>query len=633
MRYLPLLILTLALPLHAQKELPKLAPARITQIAGWLAPQPATHFAPPFADRAFWNPWKGRPAGQALIKQADTFAGQPMPELTEDGYNDFARTGQRWKYEKSFGDRTARLRAFVFAEGLVNDGSRLPLIESTLASVLDEPSWSVPAHAYGRKTWRDAYDNVDLAAAARAWDLATTDWLLGDRLKPETRVRIRKEVRARVLTPYIERVRAADRRDFWWMNGSNNWNGVCNSGVVGAALLLCETPAERAEFVAAFEAYAPFFIAGFTDDGLCQEGLGYWIYGFGHHVLGSETIRLATGGKLDLLSGDKVKRIAAFDLRWDVVNGIYPAFGDAWIGVHTAPWLHDFAVLRFGVGKLQGVDDPLQLHVLGSFMYRTLFDLALPRDPVAGGKPRVAAPLPLRDWFSDGGALIVRPAVPASGLAAAFDGGNNDQPHNHNDIGSFVVVNDGVLILTDLGADSYVKDTFGPKRYTSDVMNSFGHPVPRVAGQLQKTGADAKALTVRTEFTDARDTWEMDITSAYASPDLIKLTRTFVFTRGGGGRLEIIDHVQFKTPQAFGTAIILRPEQKREDLEGNRFRVSSGGKAVDIACTTDTGALSTDESPIIGIVPAKGSHGTRIGIDFVEPVQEATLRTIITPSL
>ena len=188
-------------------------------------------------------------------------------------------------------------------------------------------------------------------------------------------------------------------------------------------------------------------------------------------------------------------------------------------------------------------------------------------------------------------------------------------------------------VRTDLGADSYVKDTFGPKRYTSDVMNSFGHPVPRVAGQLQKTGADAKALTVRTEFTDARDTWEMDITSAYASPDLIKLTRTFVFTRGGGGRLEIIDHVQFKTPQAFGTAIILRPEQKREDLEGNRFRVSSGGKAVDIACTTDTGALSTDESPIIGIVPAKGSHGTRIGIDFVEPVQEATLRTIITPSL
>jgi len=619
--------------MHAQQaELPKLDPARITQIASWLAPQPATHFAPSFADRAFWCPWKDRPAGQAFINQANTFACQPTPELIEEDYDEFARSGQREKYEQAFGDRMARLRAFVFAEGLVNDGSRLSLIETTLVAVLNEPTWAVPAHAFGRKTWHDAYDNIDLAAAARAWDLATTDWLLGNRLKPEIRACIRKEVRARIFTPYLERVRAANRRDFWWMNSSNNWNAVCNSGIVGAALLLCETPIERAEFIAAREAYSPFFIAGFSDDGLCLEGMGYWIYGFGQHVLGAESIRIATGGNLDLLSSEKVERIAAFDLRWDVVNGIYPSFGDAWLTTKTAAWLHDFAVLRFGVGRLMGVDDPLQLHVLGSFIYRTLFDFTLPRDTATADKRRAAAPLPLRDWFPDGGALVMRPPNPGIGLAAALIGGHNDQPHNHNDLGSFVVINDGVLVLTDLGADSYVKDTFGPKRYTSDVMNSFGHPVPRVAGQLQKTGADAKAVTVRTEFTDARDTWEMDITSAYASPDLIKLTRTFIFTRDDGGKLEIIDQVQFKTPQSFGNAVILRPEQKRKPLEGNRFRVSSSGKSADIAYVADAGTLVIDESALKGIVPTNPSPGVRIGINFVDPVLEARLHTIITPS-
>lgn len=630
---LQVLAITVLLPLfaRAQSELPRIEPARVKEIAGWLTAKPSGHFTPSFDDRAFWTDWKNQPAGRAFIDQAAKFATQPTPVLTEELYAQFAKTGQRAAYEKLFGDRAARLRAFTFAEGFNNDGKYLPLIETELSAILDEPSWAVPAHAYGRKTWKDNYDNIDLAAAARAWDLATTDYLLGTRLKPESRERIRKEVRARVFTPYLERVRAADRKGFWWMNGSNNWNGVCNSGVVGAALLLCESPVERAEFIAAVEAYSPFFIAGFTDDGLCQEGLGYWVYGFGHHVLGAEAIRQATKGKVDLLAGEKVKRIAAFDIRWDVVNGIFPAYGDAWIKTKTASWLHDFAVLRFGVGELQGVDDPLQLHVLGAFTYRTLFDFSLPRKTVHAGKP-LAAP-PLRDWFPDGGALIARRADSTTGLTASFKGGNNDQPHNHNDLGSYVIIKDGTLVLTDLGADAYVKDTFGPKRYTSGVMNSFGHPVPRVGGRLQLTGAKAKAVTLRTELTAERDLWEQDLTSAYDTPGLRKLTRTFIFTRTGPGKVEIIDHATFDEPQAFGTAVILRNEQKREAISPGSFRVSTGVKSVDVTFSADNNhALIATEEPIIGIVPSMGPRGKRIGIDLTVPAKEVTLHVIITPS-
>ena len=43
------------------------------------------------------------------------------------------------------------------------------------------------------------------------------------------------------------------------------------------------------------------FLKGFTPDGYCGEGTGYWNYGFGHYVLLSEEIRLATGGQIDLL--------------------------------------------------------------------------------------------------------------------------------------------------------------------------------------------------------------------------------------------------------------------------------------------------------------------------------------------
>lgn len=218
-----------------------------------------------------------------MIAQANKDAGQPTPVLTEKLFNEFRLDGTRESYQKPFGIRMTRLRNFVFAEGFINDGSRLSLIETELNAILDEPSWIQPAHAEGRKTWRENYDNIDLAAGERAWDLATADWLLGDSLKPETRARIRKEVRARIFTPYLERVRAADTRGFWFMNTSNNWNGVCNAQVVGAALLLSEPAAERAEFIAAFEAYSPFPENIFTDTTVQvmseDTEMKVWLYG------------------------------------------------------------------------------------------------------------------------------------------------------------------------------------------------------------------------------------------------------------------------------------------------------------------------------------------------------------------
>ena len=44
------------------------------------------------------------------------------------------------------------------------------------------------------------------------------------------------------------------------------------------------------------------FLKGFTPDGYCGEGTGYWNYGFGHYVFLAEEIRLATGGQIDLLA-------------------------------------------------------------------------------------------------------------------------------------------------------------------------------------------------------------------------------------------------------------------------------------------------------------------------------------------
>ena len=156
----------------------------------------------------------------------------------------------------------------------------------------------------------------------------------------------------------------------------------------------------------------------------------------------------------------------------------------------------------------------------------------------------------LRDWFDRAGILVARPApgTPCR-LGVALKGGNNAENHNHDDIGSYVVVVGDRPMLLDPGAETYTARTFSSHRYDSKLLNSWGHAVPFVAGKLQREGADAHGQVLRTEFLPTRDTLEMDIASAYAVPTLKSLRRTFVYSRSGAGSLSISDRAQFSSPQ------------------------------------------------------------------------------------
>ncbi|MDR1281803.1 MAG: heparinase II/III-family protein [Opitutaceae bacterium] len=673
------------------KPIPKPDPDRVTQITAWLREQDARRatpvfWAPPFADQTWWDDAARALAGplDTLLAQADNELTRPPPELTQALFDTFKETGQRAPYEKPFERRTTRLGYFLYAQGLSRHHPRtrdrprdhyLAAIETELAAILDEPTWALPPHAASRPGWLHARDIIDLGAAHRAWNLALADYLLADQLKPATRARIRAEIRDRLITPYLASVRAGDSLDSWWMHTGHNWNAICNAGVLAAALLLADplppllppggaTLAERAEILASFETNTnAFFIAGLGDDGYCHEGIGYWIYGYGHYMLGAELVRLATGGAIDPLTLEKQRRIAAFGSRWRMAPGLYPQFGDTFHDKTIPAWMNDFATLRHhGDGGLMGLSPRiLYQHPMGDFLYATAMDLSLPRPapgtPEARAIENRRATLAPRDWFPDGGALVVRshpPAPDAPPLSAAFKGGHNDQPHNHNDLGSFEIALGSQTLLPDLGADDYVKDTFSPRRYTSAVMNSLGHAVPRVAGKLQRHARDARAETLRIEFSDTRDLWEIDITSAYLpdAPALEKLTRTFIFTRpcpdAPAGRVEIIDRVRFhkNQPATFGTALIIPLRQTLHPLPapdrrttnpaaGFRIHAATGDHALDVtwkavADGRDT-RLARLEEPVIGIDPGRGSKGTRLGLDLPAPVVTATLHTIIIP--
>ena len=153
------------------------------------------------------------------------------------------------------------------------------------------------------------------------------------------------------------------RPEIFWLRATHNWNAVCLAGVTGAALALEESPEDRAWFVAAAQHYIRFFLSGFTPDGYCSEGVGYWNYGFGHFLMLGEAIRQATGGRIDLLADPAALQPARYGLRSEVLNGIYPTIADCHPGSRPAPEFVRFICERLG----QEVPDACRVDVRQTF--------------------------------------------------------------------------------------------------------------------------------------------------------------------------------------------------------------------------------------------------------------------------
>ena len=214
-------------------------------------------------------------------------------------------------------------------------------------------------------------------------------------------------------------------------------------------------------------------------------------------------------------------------------------------------------------------------------------------------------------------------------LAAAMKGGNNAEQHNHNDVGSYLVVVDGRAVLIDPGSEVYTRRTFSERRYESKVLNSFGHPVPIVAGKLQRPGPDARGRVLEMQFADSAETLVLDIKSAYDVPEIEKLERTFVYSREEEGSLTVTDEVVFSQPRTFGTALVTfgtwRPE-----LPGG-LTIEDGGGAVNVEIHCDGGEIAVQAEEIHEDLLAKRTP-TRIGLNFKEPIKSGRISVVITPT-
>lgn len=627
----------------SQAHFPVPKKERISEITRFISKEPKG-LGHPISNRTYWdNLAKNKEAALLIDKAVILLDAAPLPVNKEQWMAYVDGKTERDNYEKPFLEQGQRFCNLVMAEALEDKGRFMPAIEKMLQEILVLGTWKKPQsdgkvdkdYWYGKKFY------IDLTVASRSFNIATADFWLQDRLKPETRKALRAYIQKNVFDPYLALVNTPNEEYAWMLKGQN-WNAVCTAGVVGACLSLSGNVNEKATMLAASETAMKYFLSGFKDDGYCTEGVNYWGYGFSHFLALNQIVKLNTDGNINWLKQPKVAKASIFPANVEILNGFYPSFSDARVYVTPKFWISDFAKEKLGLVKNRIAYWQIQKLAEGDNLYfqgmlqtskteiTDKFEKMLTEDKATS----------IRSFFPDGGLLVCRPTDNnPKGMAVSLKGGNNAEHHNHNDLGTFEVVLGNQKMVVDPGSEWYNKKTFDENRYASDMMNSFGHCTPMVANTLQSAGSDAKAIIIYTDFSPAKDEIAFDLSSAYKVPGLLKLNRTFTYNRSKKMELIVSDEVEFSQAESFGTALILDTYNASRKMASatwkitgkNKWEITKGEERLSVEVTSLGNEIVMKEQPLKAHRLDETYHPVRLGFSLKENVKSAKIIMKIKP--
>ena len=562
------------------------------------------HPFPTIEDRAGWQRVPQTVRDDTLAR-AEEALHAPWPELRASVFADFFRNGNRSRFELSHFERRKLLRDLVLGACLTDDHRFTEPIMDALWSICEESFWGVPAHSFSRRHDQlplPAVDEpvIDLFAAETGAQVAWTRYLLDDRL---TRAggtvfdeRLVAEIDRRLLTPFL------DRDDWFWLarerTGANNWNPwVCSNLLV--ATLHTETDGERravivSKIIAALDVYVDQLLL----DGGCSEGQSYWAVGPAKLLDCLDALHVASDG---VLNGFELPEVAALS-RYPVAMHI----GGRDMIQHAdghGQWLLEASVLH-RAGRF--LDDQqakdLAVHLRDApggrheraktNLWRGLSELF---EPGFVDAPSAAAPLIKERWFDDLQVLVAREQQGSTdGLLLCMKAGNNEEHHNHNDVGGFSVAVDGHHLVVDPGVGVYTKKTFSPQRYELWEVNSDWHSLPIINGLVQSPGATFAAGSVEVDHRGEAVTMSAEIAPAWPAEAGIASYRRSACLDRGNHRVVITDHWQGAAIRSLMLPLTLAVPPI---IGGDRIEFELAARRVRLTIDPDT-EVAVEEKPL-----------------------------------
>lgn len=457
-----------------------------------------------------------------LISRGENYLDYDWPSLLARRYMDFDIDGNRTRYSSRYYDRRNALSDLCVAEIIENKGRFLDDIINGVWLILEETTWVVPAHSGGDKL-HDINDvTVDLFSAETAGLLAWVDYFFGeefDRITPLIRQRISQEVERRVIQSML------DHNDFWYMGYTgripNNWNPWIVSNWLTAVLILEKDETRRLESVWKALDVLDNYLNPHPADGGCDEGPSYWGHAGASLFDCLFLLDKATNGAVNVFQEPLIRNIGTYIYKINIDKTWYVNFADG-----SARTSHEPATL-FRIGKAVGDKDMM---AFSASLYRDNQDL---EHNTGGRSPFGLRRLPnlielddlavfTEDYtpelyyiFPDLEVAIAREHRDNEGFFFAIKGGYNNESHNHNDVGSFVVFYNGLPLFIDAGVGTYTRKTFSSERYKIWTMQSAYHNLPDLNGEMQVDGNEYRSQKFDIVNSKTESTVSMDISDAY----------------------------------------------------------------------------------------------------------------------
>lgn len=505
---------------------------------------------PTMADRDRWAGVDRRDADDVVAAARERTAG-PWPVLRAQDYARFVGDGDRQTYEQPYFSRRSRLTAATLAACVTGDESWVVEAVDGLWLILEETTWTVPAHAWtahrreGGLPAADDHD-LDLFCAETAGLLAWVSHLLGDaldRVSPLVRPRLRAAIHERAIEPFLA------VRDWKWLRSPvNNWNPWIHSNILAVALLVELDPARRTQVVQLALQGLDQFIDDTPPDGGCDEGASYWSRAGGSLADCLWLLHDVSGGRIDGFAHPTVAGTARYlpithvGGSW-VVNfadgpGLLADRSTAYpllrLGRHTGQEV--VAEHALAINESHAESESL-VRRLGSIGRLVGLLLDTPR-PTAARFPYVAD-----GFYPQTEVFTAREAAgQTDGFFLAVKGGHNAESHNHNDVGSFVLALDGRPLVADIGVGTYTRQTFGAERYSIFSMQSDYHNVPQVNGFAQLPGRAHATRGLTAETDPGWAACGMELADAYpAGAGISSWLREARLDRDGAGQVSLTD--------------------------------------------------------------------------------------------
>jgi len=385
-----------------------------------------------------------------------------------DEYLAYIKIGNRSQSEKKYFQKRKQLVALGLYLQWQKDEKAMARFKSLIWDLCQDYSWALPAHLSIEKgVFINPLTTVDLFAAETAQMLAEFLLIYEDQFDLLLINEINKQVQQRVLKPF-------DENKWPWEKLENNWSAVCGSCVGITALILEKDPLKLGRILRRCNKALTYYFAGYGADGACVEGISYWVYGFSYYRYFADLYDWVAG--VPLLEQEKVPAIIEFPGYVEWKPGHYVPFSDA------APNTQIPSGLLGNLGI--GVESVTSFHFDHCYRWAHLSRILWWSTPdqkrlsINNGK-----------YFEDAQWLVFRNEE----IYFAAKGGHNNEPHNHNDVGHFVLSIQGELVLTDLGAGVYTADYFSEQRYLDPHTRSSWHSVPLINGKEQRSGFTGNA--------------------------------------------------------------------------------------------------------------------------------------------